>query len=166
MTSKSRFNCVAVNLVVLLLLGAFAVSAWADKPARPFKGTGVAISSVAEPDPDLPFLVNLVVEWEGVASHLGKFQRTDYLLFNFVEGTLVGAKTFTAANGDELHVLTEGTFDASHDPSEEDPLLITGTYCFIGGTGRFADATGTASYEVLTPDFQSATVSFEGVLDY
>ena len=154
-----------VHVSVVLLLAVFAGSAWAGPPPRPFKGNGVATSSVPTSPPAGP-IVNLKVEWEGVASHLGKFKRTDYLLFNFVEGTLVGAKTFTAANGDELHVLTEGTFDASHEPSEEDPLLISGTYCFIGGTGRFAEATGTASYEVLTPDFQSATVSFEGVLDY
>jgi hypothetical protein len=119
----------------------------------------------ATSDDDAPWIVSLVVEWEGVASHLGAFERTDWLVLNFITGELTGTKTFTAANGDQLHVVTDGTFDPSVDPTPETPLLISGNYSFVGGTGRFEDATGDATYEVLTPDFINGFLSFKGEIN-
>lgn len=96
------------------------------------------------------WIVSLVVEWERVGSHLGRFTRTDWLIVNFSTGELFGTKTFTAANGDELDVYTEGVFDPLTPPTPKNPLPITGTYEFTAGIGRFVDAGGEAVFDVLT----------------
>ncbi len=44
--------------------------------------------------------------------------------------------TFTAANGDELWFEGDGTFDFSNPPE------MMGIWEFVGGTGRFENATG------------------------
>jgi hypothetical protein len=138
----------------------------AADPSRPFRGQGEGIVVGAVPLPETPWIVELTVAWEGTASHLGSFTRTDYLIVNFATGEMVGTKVFTAANGDELYVDTAGTFDPSTAPTPDEPLLISGSYSFTGGTGRFEGATGDASFEVLTPDFSVGALCFEGSLAY
>jgi hypothetical protein len=123
----------------------------ADGDDRPFKGhaagtvTGVAPSGA------------LVVESTGDATHLGKFTRTEYVDFGPF-GTISGTVVFTAANGDELWADFSGGFTS--------PTTAEGTYTFTGGSGRFSDATGTATFEATTPDASHIAVTFEGSISY
>ena len=118
---------------------------------RPFKGlaagmvTGIAPSGA------------VVIEWAGNATHLGDFTRTEYLFFG-PDGAISGTLVFTAANGDQLWADFSGGFTS--------PTTAEGTYTFTGGTGRFSDATGTASFEATTSDGVHVAVSFEGSISY
>ena len=76
---------------------------------------------------------------EGTASHLGKFTAA----FN-ADGVFV----FTAANGDELWALP-----TSLGPTG-DPTVWHTEGNVIGGTGRFAGASGAFSHDVVFTDAQ------------
>jgi hypothetical protein len=77
---------------------------------------------------------------EGTASHLGRFTAA----FN-AQGVFV----FTAANGDELWALP--TVLAPTAPGSK-IWHTEGT--FVGGTGRFAGATGSFSHDIVFTDAQ------------
>jgi hypothetical protein len=100
------------------------------------------------------------VESAGTASHLGKFTRTEHV---FIDGfDISGTIVFTAANGDQLRATFEGGFTS--------PTTAEGTYAFVGGTGRFEHATGTADFAAttaVTPDgVTHVAVTFDGELSY
>ena len=117
----------------------------------PFKGvaegtvTGIAPSGA------------VVVESTGTATYLGDFTRTEYVFFG-PDGEISGTVVFTAANGDQLEADFSGGFTS--------PTTAEGTYTFTGGTGRFSDATGTASFQAITPDGVHVAVSFKGSISY
>ena len=93
-----------------------------------------------------------VILFGGVATHVGLYTANGFLL---PDQTLFG--TLEAANGDTLD------FTAFFMPG---PLGLQATFNFAGGTGRFADAVGTASGPViLDPDFMFSIVVV-GDLDY
>src|SRR5439155_26000507 len=98
-----------------------------------------------------------VIESTGKASHLGKFTRTESVVFG-AGGAISGTLVFTAANGDQLSADFSGGFVS--------PTTAEGTYTFTGGTGRFSDATGTARFTATTPDGVHVAVSFEGSISY
>ncbi len=121
---------------------------------RPFKGHAEGEVTGVSPEGAL------IVESTGTATHLGKFRRTEYV---FVDGlNISGLKVFTAANGDQLLATFAGEFTS--------PTTAEGTYTFVGGTGRFEDATGTAGFEVTaatTPDgVIHVAVTFKGKISY
>lgn len=69
----------------------------------------------------------------------------------------------TSANGDELHFNYTSTIDAS--VLEE--LIIVGNCNITGGTGRFANASGSLTYNGTHNVFSSTgTVIFDGVIMY
>jgi hypothetical protein len=100
---------------------------------------------------------------EGQATHLGHFLATGTVLFVPTDDPAVlqflAFDFYTAADGDELHAVTSGLLN-----------LQTGagaaTVIFVGGTGRFADATGTVTAVAqLLPD-GAFEVAGEGTIDY
>jgi hypothetical protein len=119
--------------------------------ARPFKGHAEG-RVVAQIPPN-----QLVVNYTGRASHLGKFTRTENLFLN-PDGTFTGTIVFTAANGDQLRLNLSGRFVS--------PTEAVGTYDFTGGTGRFSDATGHATFRATTPDGIIVEATFEGTISY
>ena len=116
---------------------------------RPFKGHAEGVISFTSP-------TTAIVDMTGEATHLGRFTRHEHLTIDgpFVFGYII----FIAANGDELYVDFFGMFVSPND--------AVGTYVFVGGTGRFKDATGEADFIASTPDFVNLTVTFEGTLNY
>jgi hypothetical protein len=94
--------------------------------------------------------------FSGNFTHLGRFDG----LFDFQTFTAV----WTAANGDEVYVQTIFFETECLDPSE-DPLTCVATYVqdliITGGTGRFANAEGSATVEGV---FNLATGEFDGYL--
>jgi hypothetical protein len=112
-----------------------------------------------------PFRLNLsgtvtngVVSATGHATHLGLFTETGELSFvpdpnNPTLLLVTGRVTLTAANGDQLDALIE---DAVLDATTGQ---AAGTVRFIGGTGRFANASGTGD---LVIDQNLITGAFEG----
>jgi len=74
----------------------------------------------------------------GEATHLGRFTLTsEFTVTPPPASTASGTATWTAANGDEILTSTAGqaviTFPVA---------AITETHTIVGGTGRFADASG------------------------
>jgi hypothetical protein len=73
-----------------------------------------------------------------------------------VSGQFTGEVVFTAANGDTLRALVNGTFVS--------PTTAAGTYTFDGGTGRFQQAYGDASFVVDNADGASFEIVFRGAI--
>ena len=98
-------------------------------------------------------LANGMVNFGGVASHLGLYTGTGFLDLN----TLSIFGTITAANGDTLNFVAG--FSGLIPP-------IDATFTFAGGTGRFVDAVGSSFGPVdFHPDF-TFEISTAGTLEY
>jgi hypothetical protein len=145
-----RTSVATVGFVLALLaIGQPSLRADTDGSDRPFEGLAEGTVTGVSPEGAL------LVESTGTATHLGTFTRTEEV---FVDGfTISGTIVFTAANGDQLWADFTGGFTS--------PTTAEGTYTFVGGTGRFSDATGTASFEATVEGGQVA-VSFDGSISY
>ena len=103
----------------------------------PFKGSFSATETVAGP---LHILTG-----EGEATQLGRFTITSS--FNVIPppvSTATGTATWTASNGDQLLTDVTGAAVIAFPTA-----TITETHTITGGTGRFADASGTLIVERL-----------------
>lgn len=71
-------------------------------------------------------------------SHLGRAAFSSDKVIRITAGTQTAEATFTAANGDILRAVGAGT----SAPSGPGLVSFAATLTFVGGTGRFAQATG------------------------
>ena len=98
---------------------------------------------------------------EGEATHLGRFTIT--ASFNVTpppHASATGTTTWMASNGDQLLTSTTGTAVIAFPTA-----TITETHTIIGGTGRFADASGTLIVErVLNIQSLESTATVTGTL--
>jgi hypothetical protein len=97
-------------------------------------------------------------------THLGRTTVFLSLIIDLANGTLVSeVLTYTAANGDVLRATIVGTFTVTGPTT----VVFSGSQTFTGGTGRFAQATGSAPFEG-TADLATNTsfYSFEGRIAY
>jgi hypothetical protein len=96
-------------------------------------------------------------------SHLGRTGFDGILEINVLLGTQTGTRTFTAANGDELYATAAGT----STPIGPGLIGFSATFTFTGGTGRFANASGSAQGNgVANQMTQTTTVRIEGEISY
>ena len=147
------FRRLALAVAVLTILS-LELRASAATPV-PFRGRADVVLTGREPVP--PDSLRLTASATGQATHLGQFTRTETLIVS--NGTFRGRLVFTAANGDELRAAISGHFTSESGDSAE------GTYVFRGGTGRFENASGRATFEV-TPDGPNFDVTFNGTIQY
>ena len=139
------------------LLASVAVSATAAD--TPFKGKVGAVETGTVVGPTR-FLVR---DGGGTATHLGKYTEHITMQINLPTRHSMGAATFTAANGDTLNATVEG----QATPASPGVLSIVEVYSITGGTGRFADATG--SFTLHSTANQATGVSsgtFSGAIDH
>ncbi len=139
------------------LLASVAVSATAAE--TPFKGKVNAVETGTIVGPTR-FLVR---DGGGTATHLGKYTEHITMQINLPTRHSMGAATFTAANGDTLTATVEG----QATPESPGVLSIVEVYSITGGTGRFADATG--SFTLHSTANQATGVSsgtFSGAIDH
>ena len=145
-------------LTLAILFGTLPVSA----TERPFSLNGKGVASIAGSG-QIP--VGSIVG-SGNATHLGLFTNSATIYFNPDpnDPTLVhptGEGVFTAADGDNLYIVVE---DASMS-------VVTGvgggTFRNTGGTGRFANATG-SMLAVVEQNFITGAyeVTAVGKIDY
>ena len=144
-------------LTIVAMLGLAAPAPAAD--AVPFQGSyeGTVAREGAPP------IVSVLVSAEGTATQLGQFTVSIPHTVNVVTRTATGTYLFTAANGDTL----TATFTGESAPTAEDPtvLAITETATIVGGTGRFAGATGGFVSERLYDTIAGTTAgSFDGTI--
>lgn len=135
-----RLALTAAALVVLI--GA--------SPARaaeqvPFRGVWAGQTISAEVDPDNPALVTVVSSGIGQATHLGRFTMESPHVTNLGDLTVFGQQIFTAANGDKIFATFSGQFVPTGDGVLESTLSGTIT----GGTGRFANASGSYDFVIV-----------------
>ena len=105
-------------------------------------------------------------------SHLG---RVDYFLtqctvFDFEDLTATfgnGTITFTAANGDTLVIAQIGSSETLLDDSGAFiGFTVEGTWEAVGGTGRFANATGSGLIDGMGDIPGDMTLDFAGKIAY
>lgn len=145
---RHRFE-VSLALTVVAVLG-IAGPALAGELV-PFKGS-LAGDVSHTPDPPFDFVE---IDATGEASHLGKFTLAIPHLVNTATRTAVGTYEFTAANGDMLFA----DFTGQSTPTETPGVIhIVETATITGGTGRFADATGSFIAERLFDRIEDTTI--------
>lgn len=126
----------------------------------PFQGSFTFSSSGVVAFPTLTLTGTL----EGVSTQFGRFTATTIEIVDLLTATGTGTYIFTAANGDQLSTTVAGG-EVSFIPPNLSTVELAGT--IVGGTGRFAGATGTFSLTYTGAiDFASNTStgngSFEG----
>jgi hypothetical protein len=140
-------------ILAILAVAAIGPAAALGKPHgtdRPVKGTSTSTTTV-----DLATGTG-ISDGSGQISHLGAFTfHNDFTGFTVTGDTFTWTQTATivAANGDEIFTTAVGTGTLLPNNTSEATLVSTIT----GGTGRFADASGT-----LTSRISSVTVSVVG----
>jgi hypothetical protein len=114
---------------------------------------------------EFPF-ATIMVTGSGHATHLGATTAatTDQTV-NLITGAATATYTLTAANGDTLILSME--FQATFTP---DGVEFEGTYVVVGGTGRFAHATGSGSSSgtatFTSPDAGAGSFTLGGSISY
>jgi len=138
-----------ISAVLVLTLLSLVVVA----KTLPMKGSGAGQVTGLGPGPT-PETVAITAVGSGEATYLGRFTREESITLDPATGAVSGSITFTAADGSELYCNFSGNLAAGG-----------GTYTWAGGTGRFADASGTAGFTVLQSDPVNFSFSFAGTID-
>lgn len=148
-----------VGLVAAFAVSLAIVAASAVAAQTPFKGT-VNATETGTIAPPLRFLER---EGTGNATYLGKYTEHIAMVINLPTLSSMGTATFTAANGDTLLATVAGQATRTSPTT----LSIVEVYTVTGGTGRFADATGSFTLESAvdqTTGISSGT--FSGAIDH
>lgn len=131
----------------------------------PFKGSSANQAISAEQVDDEHVFVTTV--GTGRATHLGKFTFISPHLSGLFDFSIEGIQIFSAANGDELHADLAGNLQPFVD--ETGHLYLTGdiTGTITGGTGRFANATGSFTFSLFfDTETASSTAEIDGMILY
>jgi hypothetical protein len=159
---------VAVLLSALMALLVAAAVAHTGGTDRPFTGK-LAGSATFPDDPSCPLGFRTVSQGSGTASHLGRVSMASDHCFALPNLMTQGEFTLVAANGDELHMTYTGTCNPPIPPLGGITTCVADNV-IVGGTGRFADATGEAEVTGLVtntgaPPFP-ITWTWDGTLSY
>ena len=139
-----------------------ALSRAGGRVSLPFRGT------ITTADRGEIVVPNVVIRGtaEGTATHLGRYTATFVAVAPLEGNTGAGEYRFTAANGDQF----VATFAGTATPDGSGNLIFTEVLTIVGGTGRFASATGTFTMiKTILLDEQAGsstgTGSFEGRIE-
>jgi hypothetical protein len=145
-----------LQMIALLLAVALPGAGAAEKP---FMGSFEAVETAVVQFPT----VTIAALGEGHATHLGKFTMTYDAHVNLVTRVGIGSVEFIAANGDRLFADILGQSAPSGTPNV---VSIVEVLTITGGTGRFANATGsllsTRLKDQITGDTSGA---FDGTIN-
>jgi len=167
---KHLFKVRMLMLTALLLMGAFTIAS-AQRPAtinrpigvdHPFAFRGAGIATFITDGAGNP--TGATITLAGTATNLSLWTGVGELQFAPANPPLIsatGQAIFTTDSGDQLSVVLR---DGVLDPAT---ALSTGSMQFIGGTGRYTNASGSANYVVtqnlVTGAFETTMV---GTLRY
>ena len=148
---------VGLVAAVSVLLASVAVSAVAAE--TPFKGT---VSAVETGQTVFP-IRTITREGTGTATYLGRYTEHVTAQINVLTMAATGAATFTAANGDTLSASVVGQATRIGPTT----LSIVEVYTITGGTGRFADATGSFTlHSTVEQTTGVSTGTLSGTIDH
>ena len=135
-TKQSILSYIAASLMAATMISVTTPASAKDQV--PFKGV-VAGSVISITPLDECHQLSEAVNG-GNATQLGRFTGTAEFVLNVCDLTYVGTYVFTAANGDSI----SGPLSGSLTPTDVQGVFDNTEIAFItGGTGRFANATGT-----------------------
>jgi hypothetical protein len=156
-------NFLGIKILVLTLtLLAGSVAATAIERPFSFNGGGLAVPILNESGQP----IGIDVTGSGNGTHIGLFTTVGKVFFSPdpndpTQIIPFGQAILTASNGDKL------TFVVADGSQSLITGVGTGHFNFIGGTGRFANATGAISYVVEQNFLTGAyTVTAVGTIDY
>ena len=139
---------------------ASAGSPSAARGATPLRGS---CELTVTPLPSTPPIIRQIDTGPCRMSHLGRAVLEGVLEIDLTTGTQTGERTMTAANGDQLYLTVVGT----SAPAGPGLVSFVGTFTIEGGTGRFANATGTATGEgIANLVTRQTAVTIEGEIVY
>ena len=148
---------VALVAAFAVSLACVAVSAVAAE--TPFKGAVNAVETGTIVFPTR-FLDR---EGTGNATQLGRYTEHVTMVINIPTLSSTGLATFTAANGDTLLATVAGQATRTSPTT----LSIVEVYTITGGTGRFAEATGSFTLEsTLDQTTGVSSGTFSGAIDH
>ena len=135
----------ASTVAALLILSALASFAFAAPAQVPFKGSLHATEGYQVEPP------TLYVNGSGVgnATQLGQFTVSYAVVVDLVTTSGPASALFVAANGDSLFAEGHGQATETGTPNVNQ---IVERYTITGGTGRFANASGSATVTVTLQD--------------
>ena len=146
MSTVSRLITLAAALLCVALFATPAAAAVTVPINLKYAGTFKVTPGDPSPCDGVPVTDTLT----GTGSHLGLFTATYPHCVNFAAGTFSGTATFTAANGDQLVVVLEGS---AEDPTCTTTCVVNFTGTLSEGTGRFEGAegalTGTGTVDLI-----------------
>ena len=138
--------------VVLVTVSVLALAASAEATQRPYVSRGTA-----------QFVNANDFVGSGLASYLGLYDETGRAQFSPTADPAVfqvnASSTYTAANGDKLYAVFSGHLNNQTG-------AVTATVTYVGGTGRFANASGTAILSAQLFPGGSVQASIKGTIDY
>lgn len=143
-------------LTLFLLLGTIPVSA----AERPFALNGAGVASLIIDESGN--LIGANATGSGTATHLGQWTVDGKVTYTLDNGVLRsgGQATLTAANGDKLLFEIDGILDPIASVDQ-------GIFRFVGGTGRFENASGSANFVVsINPVTGGFQITVVGKIDY
>ncbi len=146
----------SLALAVAVILGLTGPVAAGEQV--PFKGSyeGVDMTTAVNP----PY-ISAEVDATGNATQLGEFTFIEMVTVDTTTRNGTGIFLFAAANGDTVF----GTISGQATFTPPNVLAISENAIITGGTGRFADATGSFTVARLKNTVTGATAaSFEGTI--
>lgn len=148
-----RFTKIRTLMLIPFLLMATIPASAIERPFA-LRGSGVA-TLITD---DAGHLIGAIPTGSGTATHLGQWTVGGKVKYTpDADGVLrsSGEATLTAANGDKLQFEIDGILDPV-------AAVDQGVFRFLGGTGRFEGASGTANFVVsinpLTGGFELTVV--------
>src|SRR5829696_4089809 len=124
--------------------------------ARPWKESYQSTGTIAPGARCSAPLLLVSLQGGGTATHIGRYTIVNSHCVDPTNGGLTeGTFVKTAANGDQIF----GRYVGSSIPTGPGTFTISGTVTFAGGSGRFADASGTTTMAgTLDADFSQSPV--------
>ena len=146
---------IIISIVGLLtILGAFPVAF--AKHSTPFNGSGSGTFTDTSP-------TTVLITGTGYYDHLGL---TTLRFPSAITGaaacggfTATEQDTYTAANGDSVFQTVHDTICPTTTPNA---FILTGSFTVTGGSGRFADASGSGTVQASITFTSATTGTFSG----
>jgi hypothetical protein len=148
-----------VGLVAAFAISLATVAVSAAASGTPFKGNVNAVETGTVVFPTR-FLDR---KGTGTATYLGRYTEQVTMVINLPTLSSTGTATFTAPNGDTLQTTVAGQATRTSPTT----LSIVEVYTITGGTGRFADATGSFTLNSTLDQVTGASSgTFSGAIDH
>jgi hypothetical protein len=172
MTRSSRVAALLLALAVLIVTPATMAVARVEHPV-PIRGTSTGVDEML-PVGSCPEDADWTYRNTGTArfSHVGAaaFELTHCTWMEWETGAGVfgyGTTTITAANGDVLTLAHHGTFELAFGAEGPESSLADLEWVVTGGTGRFADATGSGTATAVGDlEAGTTTATYLGTIVY